>query len=97
VVMTGVLASALTGLDYVDQGQAKIDEALAEARRLDNASTLALTLSQCSDRRRPSRGGGRIGARQSCMKEKPRRGSRGFRKGRARGSWIARGVSISIM
>ena len=28
VVMTGVLASALTGLDYVDQGQAKIDEAL---------------------------------------------------------------------
>ncbi len=44
VVMTGSLAWALTILGYVDQGRAKIDEALAEARRLDNASTLALTL-----------------------------------------------------
>jgi predicted ATPase len=46
VVMTGTLASALTLLGYVDQGQAKMDEALAEARRLDNASTLAWTLLQ---------------------------------------------------
>jgi hypothetical protein len=46
VIMTGVLALALTGLGYVDQGRAKIDEALAEARRLDNASTLAATLIQ---------------------------------------------------
>jgi predicted ATPase len=44
VVMTGVLALALTNLGYVDQGCEKIDEALAEARRLDNASTLALAL-----------------------------------------------------
>ena len=44
VVMIGVLALALTYLGYVDQGRAKINEALAEARRLDNASTLALTL-----------------------------------------------------
>jgi hypothetical protein len=46
VVMTGALATALAVLGYVDQGRAKIDEALVEARRLDNASTLALTLSQ---------------------------------------------------
>jgi predicted ATPase len=46
VVMTGTLASGLTLLGYVDQGQAKMDEALAEARRLDNASTLAWTLLQ---------------------------------------------------
>jgi tetratricopeptide (TPR) repeat protein len=43
VVMIGALATALAALGYVDQARAKIDEALAEGRRLDNASTLALT------------------------------------------------------
>jgi predicted ATPase len=46
VVMIGFLAVALTLLGYVDQGRAKINEALGEARRLDNASTLALALLQ---------------------------------------------------
>jgi hypothetical protein len=44
--MTAFLALALTVLGYVGQGRAKIDEAVAEARRLDNASTLAFTPTQ---------------------------------------------------
>jgi hypothetical protein len=49
----GHLALTLALLGYLDQGRARVDEALSEARRLDHPFTVAFVLSKVLRSRRP--------------------------------------------